>query len=222
MRRFDHSRNLNQFFKLACAVAALSLPATAALLFDNADAPLYTTSRISSIEGAAAYLQIGTSNVSIGQIAINAQPLQAGQLKFVIFSDVASPGSASGTLLYSDTVNVSAANAPTYIFSDPFSFTLRAGYYYDVGAIFSGAAINYTYDFTTETEGDISSLAGAQNVDNFASPAQVGHGGVSDISIRLYSPTVTTVPEPASYGLGVVSFAVVALTGYRRRVVILS
>jgi hypothetical protein len=138
-------------------------------------------------------------------------------LKFVIFSDVAPPGGASGTLLYSDTVSVNQSNSLSYILSDPFSFTLQAGRFYDIGAIFSGTAIDYTYDFTSETEGDISSIVGAQNVDNFASPVQVGHGGVSDISIRLYSPSLVSTPEPASFLQGALGFAFAGLARYGRQ-----
>ena len=157
--------NLKSILLGTCAALALNLPASSSILFNNADPPLSSTNRDNSIEGVAAYLQTGTSNVTIGQIAINAEPLQNGQLEFVIFSDNAPPGGNSGSLLFSDTVNVSAANSFSYALSDPLSFTLQAGQYYDVGAIFSGTDISYTYDFTTDSENGITSLAGAQNVD---------------------------------------------------------
>ncbi|MBV9611574.1 MAG: PEP-CTERM sorting domain-containing protein [Acidobacteriaceae bacterium] len=201
-----------------CAAAALSAPATAAVILDNADPPLFTTNRNNSnsgIEGVAAYLAIGASDVAIGETAINAQPLQSGQLKFVIFSDVAPPGNNAGSLLFSDTVNVSASGSLAYILSDPFSFTLQAGHYYDIGAIFSGTNINYTYDLTPDTENGISSIVANQNVDNFSSPTLVGHGA-ADINIRLYSPSAM-VPEPGSMVLGIVGLpALVALLVRRR------
>src|SRR5579863_1392524 len=125
--------NLKRLLLIVWAAAALSLPSYSDLIFDNADPPLTTTMRNSAIEGVAAYLQIGASNVTIGQIAINAQPLQNGQLKFVIFSDVAPPGSNSGALLFSEAVSVSTSNSLSYILSGPFSFTLQAGHYYDIG-----------------------------------------------------------------------------------------
>ena len=199
----------------AFAAAALSFTCESAVLFDNADSPLYTTNRNSSLEGAAAYLQVGASDVTIGQIAINAQPLQNGELKFVIFSDVAPPGSDAGTLLFNNTLNVSTANSLSYILSDPFSFTLLAGHYYDIGAVFSGTNINYTYDLTPNVENGISSLVSNQNIDGFADPVLAGRG-VSDINIRLYSPSAAT-PEPGTYMLGALGLIGAGMCGFLRQ-----
>lgn len=196
--------NLNTILLAACAALALNLPATSSVIFNNADPPLSTTNRDNSIEGVAAYLQIGASDVTIGQIAINARPFQDGQLKFVIFSDSAPPGGSSGSLLFSDPVDVSASSSLSYILSDPLSFTLQAGQYYDIGAIFSGTDISYTYDFTADSENGIISIVSSQNIDDFGNPIQAGHGGVSDISIELYSQaTLATEPAvPLLIGLG--------------------
>ena len=204
--------NAKTLFFAALLTAAVSLPADSAVIFDNADPPLSTTLRNSSIEGVAAYLQIGASNVTIGQIAINAEPFQSGQLKFVIFSDIAPPGSDSGSLLFSDTVNVSGSNSFSYILSDPLTFTLLAGHYYDIGAIFSGAEIAYTYDLFSDSMNGITSIVSNENVDNFANPVLAGHAA-SDISIRLYSPS-STVPEPASSTLAAVGLISAALGLY--------
>lgn len=200
----------------AVAFAAFSLTGHAAIILDNADPPLSTTTRISSLEGVAAYLQIGTADVSIGQIAINAQPLQNGQLKFVIFSDVAPPGSDSGTLLFSDTVNVSASNSLSYILSDPLAFTLLAGHYYDIGSIFSGTGISYTYDLTPDVQNGITTFVSNQNVDSFADPILAGRGA-SDVSIRLYSGSAAATPEPGSYLLAILGLASVGFIRYSRR-----
>ena len=190
---------LKHIFLGLCA-AALTLPCESAVIFDNADPPLSVTSRTGALVGAAAYLGIGASNVTIGQIAIDAQPLQSGLLKFVIFSDVAPPGSDSGTLLLSDTVAVNAATSLSYIESDPISFTLLAGQYYDIGAIFSGTSIDYTYDLIPDNENGISSMVSNENIENFADPALAGHGA-ADINIQLLS-TASSVPEPATFLLG--------------------
>ncbi len=209
--------NLRYLALGACAAAVLSLPAySSSVLFDNADPPLYVTSRVSSLEGAAAYLQIGSSNVTINQIGINAEPLQDGQLKFAVFSDSAPPGGTSGALLFSDTVNVTKSNSLSYILSDPLSFTLLAGQYYDIGAVFSGSAIDYTYDFTSDTQSGITSIASSQNLTNFASPVQAGHGGVSDIDIQLYGPTVVT-PDPATAALGLIGLGCILMIGCLQR-----
>ena len=188
----------NRFLLGTLTIAILGVPAyPASLIFDNADLPLITTTRVSSLEGVAAYLQIGSSSVNISQIAINAQPLQNGQLKFVIFSDVAPPGSDRGALLFSDTVNVSTSGALSYILSDPFSFALQAGQFYDIGAIFSGNSIRYTYDLTSDGENGITSIVSNENIDDFAAPMLAGHAA-SDVNIRLYGADLT-VPEPASH-----------------------
>ncbi len=209
---------LKRFLIAAFALVAFSFSSDSAVLFDNADSPLYTTSRISSIEGVAAYLQVGASDTTIGQIAINAQPLEDGQLKFAIFSDSAPPGSDAGTLLFHDIVNVSKATSLSYILSDPFSFTLLAGHYYDIGAVFNGTGINYTYDLTSDAENGITSLVSNQNIDNFANPVLVGRG-VSDINIRLYSPSAVT-PEPATsmlVALGLITAGLVSFVRQRLR-----
>ena len=203
---------LKRLFLGVCA-AALTLPCESAVIFDNADPPLSVTSRVSPLVGAAAYLEIGASNVTIGQIAINAQPLQSGLLKFVIFSDVAPPGSNSGTLLLSDTIAVNAATSLSYIESDPLSFTLMAGQYYDIGAIFSGTDIDYTYDLIPDTENGITSIVSNQNVENFADPALAGHGA-ADINIQLLSG-VSSVPEPGTFLLG--AFGLLCAGVYRIR-----
>ncbi len=169
------------------------------------------------MEGVAAYLQVGSSNIDISQIAINAQPLQDGQLKFVIFSDVAPPGSDAGSLLYSQTLNVSATGDLSYILSNPFSFTLESGHYYDIGAIFSGNSIRYTYDGVSDGENGITSIVSNENVDSFSSPVLAGHAA-SDISIRLYG-TASDVPEPATPALYTVAllFSSFVVSLHRRR-----
>jgi hypothetical protein len=172
-----------------CAAATFAFNGQAALIFDNADAPLSTTFRGPDNVGVAAYLLIGANNVSINQIAINAAPGLNGQLKFVIFSDVAPPGSNVGPLLFSDTVNVTASASLGYIFSDPISFLLLANHYYDIGAVFSGNAINYSYDLTPNTQNGITSIISNQNVENFANPILVGHAA-ADINIKLFGPAV--------------------------------
>jgi hypothetical protein len=171
------------------------------LAFLNADPPLGTTFRSAGIPiGAGAYLSIGASDVTISQIAINAAPGQDGQLKFVIFADTDSQ-SVTDPLLFSDTVNVTASGTLSYILSDPISFTLQAGHYYDIGAIFDGSSINYSYDLVANTQNGISSIVANANFDNFTAPIVDNHAG-ADINIGLY-----VVPEPsgltlASLGLG--------------------
>jgi hypothetical protein len=159
---------MKSLFMLACTLPAIAFPARADLTFDNADTPQFTTLRIN--DGIAAYLQVGTSDVRINQIGINAAPASIRQLQFLIFSDVAYPGKDSGTVLFSDTVSVSPSSNLTYILSDPFSFTLHAGQYYDMGAIFNGGNITYAYDLAGDTMGDLTSIARNESIGNFADP----------------------------------------------------
>lgn len=200
------------------AAAVFSGPAAfAGIIFDNADAPLNTTFRSSSNLplGVAAYIQIGGSDVNITQIAINAAPGQSGQLEFVIFSDVTPPGSNAGSLLLSDTVNVTSSATLNYILSDPISFTLLAGHFYDIGAIFNGSSINYSYDLVANTMGGISSIVSNQNVDAFANPVLTGHAG-ADINIQLFGGT-SAVPEPVSVVLTGLGLAAIGLRRLRNR-----
>jgi hypothetical protein len=180
---------MKTFFQVLTFIATVSaMPAFAdTLIFDNADGPLGTTLRNAANPplGVAAYLGIGGSDVTISQIAINAAPGQSGQLQFVIFSDIASPGSSAGSLLFSDTVNVSASVSLNYILSDPLSFTLQAGHYYDIGAIFNGTSITYSYDLVPDTQNGITSIAANQNINNFGTPTLTGHAG-ADVNIQLY------------------------------------
>ena len=176
-------------------------PAYSALIFDNADAPLNTTFRGPGNEpvGVAAYLQIGASDVTISQIAINAEPGQDGLLEFVIFDDTAPPGSNAGPLELSDTVSVAASGSLSYILSDPISFTLLAGHYYDIGAVFNGTSINYSFDQIADTQNGITSIVLNENVDDFGAPVLTGHAG-ADINIQLFGGTAP-VPEPVSIAL---------------------
>ncbi len=197
-------------------LTAFSAPGFSAIIFDNANPPLSNTTRFAPGLGAAAYLQIGASDVQITQIAINAAPTQSGQLKFVIFSDIASPGSTAGSLLLSDSVNVTANATLSYILSDPISFTLQAGHYYDIGAIFSGDSITYSFDVIPNTQNGISSLLGNANVQSFTSPTLINHN-TADINIQLFGPAATTVPEPGSLTLFGIALALTAGRRFLRK-----
>ena len=187
------------------ASQALLLPVQGSVIFNNADTPQFTTMR--SGEGIAAYLQIGASNVSINQIAINIAPSASGQLKFVIFSDVAYPGNDAGSLLFSDTVNVPASGGLQYAVSDPLSFTLQAGQYYDIGAIFNGSA-TFAYDLVGDSMNGITSITRKENIGQFANPILEGHA-LGDAQIELFASGGATVPEPA-----VGSLVVLILAGF--------
>ena len=179
------------------------------LIFDNADLPLSTTFRNSPPLGVGAYIQIGANNVTISQIGINAAPGQNGQLKFLIFADTAG-ASTAGPLLFSDTVNVTASGTLSYILSDPLSFTLQAGQYYDIGALFNGTSINYSYDLTPDTQNGITSIKQNANFDNFASPIMLSHA-FADINIRLYS-----IPEPSGLMLSSMGVGTLAWRRWKR------
>jgi hypothetical protein len=194
----------------AAMFTAFTAPAFSGVIFDNADPPLSTGTRIS---GQAAYLHIGDSDITISQIAISVLPYQDGQLKFVIFSDIAPPGSRTGALLLSDTVDVTFSSddymsfTPRYVVSNPISFTLLAGQYYDIGAVFNHTfflgSIAFGADQVANTQNGITSIVSNQIISNFDSPVTTGHAG-ADINIRLYSAD-STAPEPASLmllGLG--------------------
>ena len=184
---------------LLCATTLLPGSVQAAdILFDNADSPQFTTTRAD--QGIAAYLQVGAANVTVSQIAIDAAPATTGQMKFVIFSDGPYPGNNSGSLLFSDSVNVTASASLGYVLSDALSFTLQAGQYYDIGAIFSGSSATYAYDLIGDTQGGLSSIPRNQNIGPFANPVPLGHG-LGDADIRLYGASTTTVPEPATFSL---------------------
>ena len=189
---------MKYFLLLMCTMSAFVTNVHAGVIFDNSDTPQFTSIR--SDQGIAAYLQIGASDVTISQIAIDAAPSAGGQLKFVIFSDGAYPGNNAGSVLLSDTVNVSPSGSLTYLLSDLFAFTLQAGHYYDIGAIFGAGNITYAYDLLGDTEGDIASIARNQNIGQFASPILLGHA-LGDAEIKLYSASATATPEPLSAGL---------------------
>jgi hypothetical protein len=199
---------------LTCAVATFATPTQAnSVIFDNANAPLGTTPRSGGNLGTAAYLSIGGSDVAISQIAINAAPGQNGQLKFVIFSDVASPGNSAGPLLFSDTVNVTASGSLNYILSDLFSFSLLAGHFYDIGAVFSGTGISYSYDLTGNTQNGITSIVANQNVDNFANPLLTDHAQ-ADVNIKLFG--AATVPDGGATAL-LLSVSMMSMGWIRRK-----
>jgi hypothetical protein len=134
-----------------------------------------------------------------------------GDIKYMIWDGT------NSTLLFSQTLAVSASGAPAFFLSNPFSFTLNAGSTYYFGVIGDNElSVGFIYPTSPFSENGLTAVNGANsNYTSFATPVVSG-SGVADIGLRLYG-SATAVPEPGSLMLCVSGLVLAGLKAARVR-----
>lgn len=128
-----------------------------------------------------------SSSTTINTIAVLSNMNGTCNIKFVIFDHA-----THNLLMITNSKSFGDDGlTSTWKESDPFSFTLQAGFTYDIGAI-SDTAGNWNFDQTSETMNGMTSIVGNPNFSNFSAPAAGNHAG-ADAAVRLYA-----IPEPSS------------------------
>ena len=180
---------------LALAALALTLaprPAQAQVFSDT------LSTNISPRTGDAplTYFSGVTTDTALTSFSIYNQMVTAGSLKFLIFDDI------TQDLLYSSAPIAYGADAAlTWKQSPTFSFTLRAGQSYDIGAL---ANVNANYGYNTSgdlTQNGLTSAQANQNVQTFATPVLFGHAGGRIPIILNGTQAVPEASPAASLGL---------------------
>ena len=124
---------------------------------------------------------VGAASVPISKIAVQNDLDSAGNLKFLIFDH------SSGEIrVYLSNPKSFADDGVSWKESDVFSYTLQAGFTYDIGAI-ADVGGSWTYDTVTESAGGLTSTSSNPNFANYADPTSGGHAG-ADCAIRLWGP----------------------------------
>lgn len=149
------------------------------------------------------------SNTTITSMAMFLDMPNGGDIKYMIW------GNGNSTLLFSQTMTVSASGTQSWVKSNPFSFTMAAGQEYWFGVI-ADNSIDVGYIFPTisySANGLTADSSGNSNYTDFANPAFAGYAG-AEIGLQLYTGSAPPpIPEPGSlllFGSGVIALAGVA------------
>lgn len=153
---------------------------------------------------------IGGNDVTITSMAMFLNMPNGGDLKYMIWEG------NNDDLLFSQTMAVAPSDTPSWVKSNPFSFTMTAGTEYWF-AVIADNEINVGYIFPpisyTSPSGLSADESGNSNYVDFANPTPDIYGG-AEIGLQLYSGGAPPpIPEPSSlllFGSGVLAFAGVA------------
>jgi hypothetical protein len=134
-----------------------------------------------------------------------------GDVKFMIWD------SSDSNLLFSSVLSgVSASETQSWVYSDPFSFTLNAGQTYWFGVIADNTVeIGFISSQYSYSANGLSAVFNNSNYTSFSTPSYSGGGG-AEIGLKLDAgETPTPTPEPSSIGL--LGMGLASLAGIARR-----
>jgi hypothetical protein len=132
-----------------------------------------------------------------------------GDLKFMIWD------MTNSTLLYSSTLNPGPSFSPSWVYSNPFNFTVNAGQEYWFGVINDHSAMQLGTIIPPigySNNGLTADTSGSSNYVNYASPIFSGYSPGMEVGLRLDG---TSTPEPGS--LMLLGSGVIGLAGVYRR-----
>jgi len=194
------------FLLTTLAVLALASHAIASTVFD-----LSPTNGLMAYDSGLGAGQgvIVTTTQTITDMGFYLDQPNGGDLKFMIWD------MTNSTLLYASVLNPGPSFSPSWVYSNPFSFTVNAGQEYWFGVINDHSfmqvgtlvpPINYSNNGLT------ADISGSSSYANYASPFFTGYSPGMEVGLRLDGePT----PEPGS--LILLGSGVLGLAGVLRR-----
>lgn len=193
-------------------VLAAATPASATMVFDGSTLGR-DASGVFGINGGAFGRYSFASTTSITSFATLNTLGAPASLTFQIYD------SNTGVMLYTSAPKAFAADASasvaagTFKKSDIFSFTFNPGTIYAIGAVSNDGSTLQIGSFGTKTENGISALLGNQNVIG----GTFGTGQFCcSIATQFFTGEGAVVPEPMSWSMLLVGFALVGGVARRR------
>jgi hypothetical protein len=193
---------------LVGAILCTASNAKSETIFDLSSTTAFTNRSANSGVGQSVAVSTTTTITDMG-FYLNLP--NGGDVKFMIWD------SSDSNLLFSSVLSgVSASGSQSWVYSDPFSFTLNAGQTYWFGVIAdNNADIGFIAPEYSYSANGLSAVFNNSNYTSFSTPSYSGGGG-AEIGLRLDGgETPTPTPEPSSIGL--LGMGLASLAGIARR-----
>lgn len=194
------------FLLTALAILALASHAIAGPVFDLS--PTNGLMAYDSDFGAGQGVVVSTTQ-TITDMGFYLDQPNGGDLKFMIWD------ATNSTLLFSSVLNPGPSFSPSWVYSNPFNFTVNAGQTYWFGVINDHSFMQLgtiTPPIGYSNNGLTAVTSGSSNYVNFASPIFSGVSPGMQIGLQLDGESV---PEPGS--LMLLGSGVLSLAGMARR-----
>ena len=189
--------NLKSTLPVVLSLSAVCMPiaAHADTMIFNLSPTNGTTSR--GAGSAPAQGVIVSTTTTISGFSLYVSTSAAENLKFFI------DNAAGTTVLYSGVEAVGAIGSPTWVESNPLSFTLNAGSEYYFGVVGDGSTTQIGFVFPTiaySANGLTADASGNGNTSSFANPVlDAGGNGGAEIGLQIFKASaVSATPEPSS------------------------
>jgi hypothetical protein len=193
---------------IAATMAAASLPAHAGVIFDLS--PTNNISPRPSDDGLGQGVAVSTTT-TISGFSFFANLPDGGDGKFMIWEPTSD---GDQTLLFSQTVALSASAAPSWVSTaGNIDFTLDAGSTYYFGFIGDNFIdVGFLFPIVPYSANGLSAVeTGNSNYNTFAAPTFVGGGG-AEVGLQI---SAAATPEPSTWVMMGLGFAGLGFAGWR-------